>query len=332
MKNVFTIIGIFLSLSANARDGVNDKNGNHGNERSISKPKNNPHQGPRRQITQTLPAKENFPSYPKKNTPPIRHFDSIGNKVTHDHMSRVDFANHRSEDSMKNNERITGVVQQGRTHFVNHYRPDFEKRTVIVNNYISNYNRIIVERPLVIERWRHHHFYGGFYYGFHPILNIDAYFYNPMVYWFYVPTYQEYYYRTWYHDSDYDTYPSLHYPFAYHGLYYPTENLKQLLFGVSGMTVDRQVQFRAAITIFTKNLAQELADSSGKHVRMSNGDIVLTHYEVLGYDQAIQVDGFVTENGIESNFKGILDLQNPAKSSAVVITSLEKDPTPQQIK
>jgi hypothetical protein len=273
-----------------------------------------------------------FPSYPSRSgSNGVRqsvpnHSDALGNRVTQDHNSRIQFANGRSESVMRNNVRVTESVHIGRSAFVNSYRPGFESRSVIFNRYSAHYNELVIGHPLVFNYWHRHYFYGGFYYGFHPLLNIDAYFYNPMVYWMFVPTYNEYYYRTWY-SAEYDAYPALHYPFLYHGLYYPTENLKQLLFGVSAMPVDRQVQFRAALTNFTKELAQTLANETHQHVRMTNGDVVVTHYAIVGYDESIELEGFVNLAGVDYNFKGLLDLQEPAHTSVFVPQALDQEPT-----
>jgi len=317
------ILGSLLTFSAltNERDQRGVPGAVHGNT-----VRGNP---------QTRSVQRTFPSYPSRSShignnnvrPSVpSHSDSLGNRVTSDHAGRIQFATGRSESVMRNNVRVTDSVHYGRSTFANHYRPGFESRSVVFNNYSNHYNMMVVEHPLVFDYWHRHAFYGGLYYGFHPLLNIDSFFYNPMVYWMFVPTYNEYYYRTWY-SAEYDAYPALHYPFAYHGLYYPTENLKQLLFGVSAMPVDKQVQFRASLTLFTKQLAQNLANQLGQHVRMSNGDIVVTHYEVVGYDESIVLEGFINFGGAEHNFKGLLDLQEPTLTSAFIPQVLEREPS-----
>jgi hypothetical protein len=273
-----------------------------------------------------------FPSYSTgSHYSRASHSDAIGNRVTQDHVNRIDFANSRSDHLMKTNVHVNESVQFGRSHYVSNYRPVFEQRNVLFGHYSDHYNTLAFRYPHSIGLWHDHFFYGGFYYGFYPLVNIDLYFYNPMVYWFYMPNYNQQYYATWYNGSEYEAYPTLHYAFAYHGLYYPTENLKQLLFGVSAMTIDRQVQIRAAITVFTKGLAQESANVLNQHVRMSNGDIVITHYEILGSDESIDLEGFISINGTEYDFKGLLDLQNPQLTSVFIPKSLESEPSSQQV-
>jgi len=284
-----------------------------------------------------------FPKYPKpaarsnggnQQRPVVNHVpahaDSLGNRVTADHLSRVDFAHNRSESVMRNDPRVTDVVRVNRARFTNFYRPEFEHRIGIFNGFVSHYNGIIIAHPPFLDIWHHHYFFGGFYWGFHPIVDIDAYFYNPMVYWFYVGTFDDYYYRNWYR-TEYDTYPELHKPFEYHGLYYPTENLKQLLFGVSAMTGEKQASFRTAISTFTRKLAQNMANGLGTRVRLSNGDIAVTHYEVINYDNAVDLEGIVNYKGQSYNFKGLIDLENPSESDVFVPATWDKNPTPEQL-
>jgi hypothetical protein len=258
------------------------------------------------------------------------HADSLGNRVTADHLNRVEFAGGRSEALMRNDVHVTDVVRAGRAHFVNFYRPEFVRKTVVIDGFVNRYNSVVIGNPPFLGAWRSHYFYGGLYWGFHPVVDIDAYFYNPMVYWFYVPTADDHYYRNWYADR-YDAYPELHKPFEFHGLYYPTENLKQLLFGVSAMSVEKQVAFREAISRFTRVLAQKMANGLDAHVHLSNGDVDVTHYEVIGYDNAIDLEGFVTFEGKGYNFKGLVDLESPNQTDVFVPATWDKNPSPEQL-
>jgi hypothetical protein len=231
---------------------------------------------------------------------------------------------------MKRDVHVTDAVRLGRAHFANGYRHEFEHKQVFIDTYLHHYNTIVLEHRPIVALWNRHLFFGGFYYGFHPVLDIDAYFYNPLVYWFYVGAANDAYYRTWY-AADYDAHPELHRPFAYPGLYYPTENLRQMLFGVSAMPIDKQIRFREAMGLFTQRIAQNLANATGQHVLLSKGDITVTHYEVVGYDDAIVLEGFVNFNGNSHDFKGMLDLENPAQTTVIAPISLDVAPTPPQV-
>jgi hypothetical protein len=256
--------------------------------------------------------------------------DSLGNRVTEDHLNRVEFAQGREDKLMRRDPRTTEVVSVGRARFATVYRHEFEHKTVFIDTGLHHYNTIILEHPQVVGLWRTHGFYGGFYWGFHPILAIDTYFYNPLVYWFYVGAFNEYYYRNWY-KTEYDAYPELHQAFGYPGLYYPTENLRQLLFGVSAMPVENQVHFRQAVSFFTSKLAQSLANHLSMRVTLTKGDIVVTHYEILGVDEGIVLEGFVTYNGASFDFKGLLDLRTPPNTEVFAPVALDVNPTPNQI-
>lgn len=258
------------------------------------------------------------------------HPDSLGNHVTEDHLNRVEFAHGRAENVMKTNIHVTDVVHVGRARYATFYRPEFEQRNIVINGYIQNYHRLVLLNPPYLGLWHRHFFYGGFYYGFHPVLDIDLYFYNPMVHWFYVGAFDEGYYRNWY-KAEYDAYPELHHSFEYHGLYFPTDNLKQLLFGVSAMPIDKQINFRIAMVQFTKRIAQQMANGLDTHVKLSNGDISVTHYEILSYDNGVALDGFVTFKGKSYNFRGLLDLVSTSQTDVFVPANWEGEPSEKQL-
>jgi hypothetical protein len=276
-----------------------------------------------------------FPSYQARTGPnvgrPPAIRDSLGNRVTQDHMNRVEFAHGREEKFMRPSPHATEAVSLGRAHYATVYRHELEHKSAFIDVSLHRYNTILVEHPLIIGAWRTHAFFGGFYWGFHPVIAIDAYFYNPLVYWFYVGSFNENYYRTWY-KGEYDAYPELHQPFAQPGLYYPTENLRQLLFGVSAMPVENQVHFRQAISLFTGKIAQSLANHLNLRVTLSKGDIVVTHYEILGVDEGIVLEGFMTNNGATYDFKGLLDLRSPPNTSVFAPVAMDVAPTETQAK
>jgi hypothetical protein len=278
---------------------------------------------------------EEFPKYPQShptgvNHPFVQRQDTLGNHITDNHLQRQSFATNRIETHMVHDVHVNEVVTRGRASYANYYRPEFDRRVPVINIGIRHYNSMLIAHPIFFNHWHNHFFYGGYYYGFHPVPEIDLYFYNPMVYWFYQPAIDEGYYRNWY-GPHYDAYPILHQPFAYHGLYYPTENLRLLLFGVSAMTVDKQVNFRQSMNLFTQELAQNMANSLHTHVRLANGDVVITHYEMLGTDEGVVVEGFVNMGEMDYNFKGVLDLNVPARTEVLAPVSMDQDPTVQQL-
>jgi len=277
-----------------------------------------------------------FPRYPNQgarvsgSTALRPRADNFGNRVTSDHMNRIDFANHRTEQVMKRDVRVNNAVRLSRQRFTSFYRPVFEHHAVEFNRYFVGYNAIVVGHPPFLAAWHRHYFFGGFYWGFHPIPDIGIYFYNPMVYWLYVGAADPYYYHNWY-GSEYTAYPELSKPFSYPGLYYPTENLRQLLFGVSGMPVQKQAQFRTAISVFTKKVAQRMANGLNQRVNLSSGDVAVNHYEILGYDDAVVLEGVINFQGKVYNFKGLVNIENPGSSDVFIPATWDQNPTPEQL-
>ncbi len=263
---------------------------------------------------------------------PVRQ-DFNGNRVTDDHLHRIDFANQRATSVMRKDPHVENHVNFHSAVFVGTLHPIYEKKNVLINEHFSHYHSFVVEHPLVWEAWHRHHFYGGFYYGFHPVPDIQLYFYNPLVHWFYIGTWDDDYYRTWY-GQEYEAYPNLNHPFDYFGVFYPTDNLRQLLFGVSAMSVEKQAKFRSRISTFTQELTQQLANQLKSHVVLSKGDVVITHYEILGYDDAIVLEGFANFQTKTHNFKSMINLTDngPVQTEVFVAPSSENPPSPDQLK
>jgi hypothetical protein len=97
------------------------------------------------------------------------------------------------------------------------------------------------------------------------------------------------------------------------------------------MPIDKQVAFRKAMVVFTQKVAQQMANGLDTHVKLSNGDIAVTHYEILSYDDGVALDGFVTYKNKSFNFKGILDLESPLETDVFVPANWENTPSAQQL-
>jgi hypothetical protein len=262
--------------------------------------------------------------------PYVSHEDHFGNRVTDDHMNRVQFAHERSANVMRNSPHVNNQVSYHSAAFASTLHPVYERKSLVYQEHFNQYHTVLVDHPVIWRNWHEHHFYGGFYYGFHPITDMSIYFYNPMVHWFYVGTWDDAYYRTWY-ANEYEAYPALNHPFNYYGVYYPTDNLRQLLFGVSAMPVDKQARFRSGITEFTQKITQDLANYTHQHVALSNGDIVVTHYETLGADDGVDVEGSVNFQAKAYNFKGFINLDTENATEVFVTGNGETAPSPDQL-
>lgn len=224
---------------------------------------------------------------------------------------------------MRGNPRVARVMNQQAQRWTNVGQPVVERRAPVFRGFVNRFSAWRQNHGLFFNSWwRRHHFFGGCFFGFVPIFDIGIYFYNPMVYWLFAPNYDPQYYSSAYGD-EIDAYPDSDQPFQYNNLYYPTENLKQLLFDVSEWPTDDQMTFRTAIETFTEQLA--------RRVDISDRNIVITNYAILGDNDGISVDGVVNQNGSAYNFKGVIDIRQPETSDVFVTDSMEREPTREEL-
>ena len=265
------------------------------------------------------------------------HFDKKGNSVSSQHLGQVNFANQRAAQVMKSNPQIRSQVAQSNAAFTNNFHSAYHQRNQFYHDqYHHFHNTVVVVNPAYWYPWWGFGFYGAWWWGYYPCPNIGLYFYNPMVYWFYTPYWNDYYYQTWY-AGDYSAYPNANRAFPYYGVWYPTENLKQLLLGTSAMSAERQAAFRVQIESFTQLLTQAVANESQSHVTLSKGDIARTHYEMLKNDDGVLLEGGVAFKGTTYHFKGLLNLNSKDKekehqTQVFVANVTDKPPTDDQKK
>jgi hypothetical protein len=259
------------------------------------------------------------------------HEDHIGNQVTNDHMNRVQFAHNREDQVMRASPEVRNHVSFHSAAFTGTLHPIYAHKQAIYAENFNHFHNVVIEHPIIWRDWHEHHFFGGFYYGFHPIPDVSIYFYNPLVHWFYIGTWDDHYYRTWY-GNEYEAYPEMHHAFPYYGVYYPTDNLRQLLFGVSAMPVDKQARFRDGMIRYTRDATQEVANNSHDHVTLSNGDIVITHYEILGSDDGVDLEGIINHNNKSYNFKGLINLDTANSVNVFVTGNGETAPSTEQVR
>ena len=238
------------------------------------------------------------------------HRDTRGNVTNPRYHERVNEASRRY-DQRRNDVRVCNVVNR----VSNHYRTNYR------NYVVNNYNRHYQVRNLLRDRYRvyaTHGFYGGFYWNFNAYYDIDTYFWNPTIYWFYSNDYDDYYYRNWY-GNDYDTYRDLQRSFQYVGVFFPTEEFRDLNLAVSVMSARTQVNYRAAMVEMTNRLAQETSTRGGFGI-LQRDDVVVTHFQLLPEDNGIVVEGFVGQDRSQFAFKAFLDLDYPGSTMVFVPT------------
>ena len=200
------------------------------------------------------------------------------------------------------------------------------KVTVVSNTYNTTYRTTYVNRTTVFQGyyrqpqyhyyysgWYGHGFYGGYYYPVRPFYDIHLYFWYPVVYWFYVDSWDPWYYQTWY--PDYNNYVVE--PFHYARVFYPTDTLRDLGMEVSAMPTVNQYNFREGMENLMDSVSTQISDNLSSSIQFGPNDVVINHYENLN-DQAIVVEGFVDRDDMHFVFKGLIDLNDPTNTMAFV--------------
>ena len=199
------------------------------------------------------------------------------------------------------------------------YRVGCVDRFGIYNGFGPRWN------PFYARWWYPHYFY-GFYWAINPYYDIDTYYWNPMVYWFYADSWDEGFYNTWYGPN----YPIFaQYPGQFYrvGVFYPTISFRDLVVGVSDWEIARQNIFRRRMQYLTEQLELRVSQHVGMTVQLDRNAIVVNHNQVLD-DRAVLVDGFVNygEN-VQMPFRALLDMTDADQESIFVSESNTDQPS-----
>jgi hypothetical protein len=280
-------------------------------------PRPMPSPGPR-------PSPGNFPRHPGNRPLPGGgvYRDPHGNVYTGRHNDRITYGRSRVDSVMRRDPRVGTWVNR----YSDWYRTNRYPYSVSRHNwYYGHYNT-----------WRNHYshwwrygFYGGYYWNYRPILDINVYFYNPMIYWFYVSTWDDYYYRTWY-GAYYDQYPELRSPFPYAGIFFPTEEFRDLSISISSMGIQAQIAYRHAVVSLHDQLRAQMSSLLNYNVVFGQNDIVITHYQFMPNDNGVVVEGFANYQQNSLPFKAYLDL-NVGSAYVFTVSSDGSSPTPQEL-
>jgi hypothetical protein len=257
---------------------------------------------------------------PKNNVVTFQKPSYLTNPTTIQNMN----ASKTKSDEFRRDPRIVNIINISRNNTViNNYNVNVRARYGQINtwhtdgyyhNYYGNY-------------WSHG-FYGGYFYPVIPCYDITPYFYYPMVYWMYAPTYDNTYWSGWYGDTDYVSYPVD--PFPYREVYYPTDVIRDLAIEVSAFSAERQSYFRKGMNNLTESLAQQLANDLNASIELGQNEVTVNHYQNLG-NNAIIVEGSVDidrdaeDIHVHSAFKALLDLNDQGNTLAFM--PIGQDPT-----
>lgn len=210
---------------------------------------------------------------------------------------------------------VRGWLDGRRSYFRNQYNVSIYNRSNrYVNFYLNNAYRY------GYSAYYDHGFCGGYYYPVRPWINIEQYFYYPVIYWLYDDRDDSSvsYYQEWY-GVDYPSYPVT--PFSFAGVFFPTESLRDMAMEVSAMPAATQYQFRQSLEQMLNALTDRASEILGEGFELGDNDVVIDHYENLS-DRAIVVEGFIDRGDIHLPFKGVLNLEY-VDSTAIFIPSGE---------
>jgi hypothetical protein len=226
----------------------------------------------------------------------------------------------RRMDDMRHDDHIRGWVDRRGADFRMHDHDELVRYNV----------RFAHDHDFYRDRyrpWWNEGFYGGCYWGFHPFIEIDTYFYNPVVYWFYGSDWDDYYYRTWY-GPVYVQYPVMRRPYRHVGVFFPTEEFRDLNLGVSAMGIEVQANYLQSAELLGDRLELELKNRGGH--ALSENSVVVDHYQVLPDDKGVVIEGFVDQDDVHFAFKSVQDLAHP-DGSKVFAVSDDQEPTEQNL-
>ncbi|MBI3557198.1 MAG: hypothetical protein HY074_13120 [Deltaproteobacteria bacterium] len=225
-------------------------------------------------------------------------------------------AHDRANNHMRHDDRVNRFVGPHSSRYEHTYRPTFYRHyDRCTNVWYPRWHGYY--RP-----WYRYGFYGGWYWRLRPVYDIHVYFYNPLLFWLYADSWDDYYYRRWY-GSDYDSYPYLRLQWPRPGTFYPTEALRDLALGISMLPSRDQGNFRYGLIDVSNKLEAALGKQLGRN------DIIVTHYQML--EAAVQLDGMVSSDDRQIPFKALIDFQDPAANYVFFPNTPDGQPTDGQL-
>lgn len=222
---------------------------------------------------------------------------------------------------MRGDTRVVRVVAPHVEVYRSRYMPIFRDRVSYYNNHYSRWGGYY-------HPWHRHGFYGGWYWRLSPVYEIHDHFWNPIVFWLWCDSWDDYYYNRWY-GSDWWSYPDLRRHFPAPGVFYPTVAMRDLALGISLMTPLEQGNFRIGLIDLVSQLQRILSERAGFQVAFGRNDIVVTHYQML--ESAVVLDGFVGSEAGQYPFKALLDLNTPSQNVVFVPGMGEGEPSDGQL-
>lgn len=244
-------------------------------------------------------------------TVPYKEPSQLSNPKTERNIST---AEGRAKDLKRGHDGVVGkVTDNAKLYYSGYHDRHVARQGDWDRHYHDNHFRYYY------SNWYRHGFYGGYWYPVRPCYDIHLYFWYPILYWFYMDSWDPDYYRVWY--PDYDGYVV---PFKYARVFYPSDTFRDLGIEVSAMSIVQQMNFREDLVQVVDTLAQTISDNLESSIVLSDNDIVINHYENLE-DQAIVIEGFVDRDDLHLAFKALLDLNDTTQT--LVFAPVNQEPT-----
>jgi hypothetical protein len=117
-------------------------------------------------------------------------------------------------------------------------------------------------------------------------------------------------------------------PYRHVGVFYPTEEFRDLNLGVSAMGIETQANYLQSAEFLGDRLELEVRNRGGH--ALSENSVVVDHYQVLPDDKGVVIEGFVDQDDVHFAFKSVQDLTHP-DGSKVFAVSDDQEPTAESL-
>ena len=247
--------------------------------------------------------------------------DRRGNYVVPAQVQRVNQVNDRVRTRIRRDRRISNLVEWQVASYTVRHRPDVTRR-------FQQARRIWVQQPAQWALWYDYGFYGGYYWDIGQEIEISDYYYNPVINYYFTGEYDWYFFDSYYRDwssftseddsTTYGNYQEVYrevFPFV--GAFLPTETLRDLLIGVSGMAIQFQNEFKLSLKKVAEQMQNQLRRSLGQNFKFGRNDIIITHYRLLDGIGTV-IEGTAGQGATQFPMKAVLNFEFPERSLAFV--------------
>lgn len=225
-------------------------------------------------------------------------------------------------ESTRQNPATKNFIERIRSEFQSQERPDARRR-------LAERRERIRGRPVWWNDWNDYGFsdFGDFYYE--DSFAIEDSFWNPVVLHYFSDEWD-----TSLEDVGIERGSKLadfyRVPFAYTGVFIPTQAIEDLLLNVSTLSIDSQLSFRTSLQRVLQLMEKELTQVLGANYQLQENHVTIDGYLVREGIGAV-IEGTVGTDAAPYPYRAFLDFQTPSLSSAFVATSKVSAQSPERI-